>query len=150
VLSPAPLAIAAATALASPPAPLVDQTFTEPVGGAQICLLEECLPELHGVRNVHLYAAYEGVPATAPEVGATDAPDCTANVNVAFRLRWNGLGPGTLRLHVEFDRTTKNGETVPDSHTRIERDLPLVAGFPVEKDPLLSLCGTLLEKAAGG
>lgn len=127
------------------PAPVVDHTVEAPVGGAEICVAEECLPELEGVRNVQLLATYEGMSPDAPEIDSTDAPGCTANVDVAFRLRWAGAGPGTLRLLVEFDRTDRNGALVPGSHTTLERDLLLPAGAPYEKDPLLSLCGTLLD-----
>lgn len=149
LLAPAVLALTVATATsagAANPAVLLDVRESRSIGGAQVCVAAACLPEIPGVTNIHLRVAFDGLDLSIPEVRRTPAPDCTANLNIAYALTTPGLAAGgTLSLLAEFDRTDKNGDIIPGSHQTITQDLPLPAILPTTVDPLVSVCGSVLQ-----
>lgn len=137
--------LAATGTAAAAPTTLVDQTIDKKLGGAQVCVVEKCLPEVQGITNVHLKATFDGPAVSRPAVEQVSAPGCTANVNLAYKLTTAGAGPGgTLTALVEFDRTDKNGNVIPGSHNVVRTTVVIVAGAPAKTiNPLVSLCATV-------
>lgn len=148
LLAPAALGLAVITATAAAAAThvLVNRTETRSLGGAQICVAANCLPEIQGVKNVHLFAEFNGPDISRPTVTRTSAPGCSANVNIGYKLTTAGVGPGgTLKVLAEFDRTDKNGQVIPGSHQTITRTVVLPGLTSTTIDPLVSLCASVLE-----
>lgn len=143
--SAAGLALLAPTSATAATTTLVDETISQPIGGAEICAVEKCLPELEGVKNVHLKATYTGSGVTEPTLTQVSAPGCTANVNVAYRLTTGSAGPGVVTVLVEFDRTDKNGNVIPGSHHSLTAKVAVPGTTSKTVDPLVSVCGTALN-----
>jgi len=122
--------------------PLVDVTVAGPVGGAEICVLANCAPEVLGVANLRVVVDAGSPAATPPAVTMGLAPGCTANVNKAVFVTTPGVVGITITPTVTFDRTDKNGNVV-GSETLGGTPVPLppVPGVTL---PLFSICATVL------
>lgn len=145
--SAAAIALVYTASAASAATTLVDQTIDKSLGGAELCLVEKCLPEIKGVKNLHILATFDGPSASTPTITRVSAPGCTANVNVGFALTTPGAGPGgVVNVLVEFDRTDKNGNVIPGSHKKLTGKVVVTASAtPKTIDPLVSACGSALE-----
>ncbi len=119
---------------------LVDQTITQKLGGATVCVVTVCVP-LQGVANLRVTVVLTEEGVTPPGVATGSAAGCTANVNVAVVLTSPGA-QGTLVVTVSYDRTDQNGNIVPGSHETKSKEVsaPTVQAQNV---PLASVCATL-------
>lgn len=136
---------AAALTLATPPAlaggekVLVDETLPGPLGGAQLCLLGRCLPEIKGIDNVRVVISRDGPDLEGPGLVNASQPDCTADINVGYTATTPG-GQGALYVDVTYDVVDKNGNVVrSESHSA-----QLAGAVATMEQELFTLCASAL------
>ncbi len=121
---------------------LVDLTIAGPIGGAQVCVVTACPPEVLGVANVRIVVTTGTLTLTPPVVTVGSAPGCTANVNKAVFVTTPGVAGAAVTVTVTFDQTDKNGNVVASRTIGpIPVLLPPVPGLTI---PLASVCASLL------
>lgn len=135
-------AITLATALTAVAAPttVLDETLVGPFAGAELCLVEACIP-LKGIKNLRITASYEGAVESLPAFEKKAHPSCTANVQTHYKMTTSRSGqPGSVALQVTYDRSDKNGNTIPGSGSSVQRTLPVGGTVVRTFDPLVSFC----------